>query len=316
MKRALIVGINDYSWSPLKGCENDARRMTEVLSRHYDGRLNFNCKMLLSSETQITEDRLRKELTEILNHEGDTALIYFSGHGSLNPVGGSLVTQKGTKYNDGLPIRDLVTMVNRALHIREIVIILDCCYSGQTADSPDLPDDTAQLRKGISILASSLDREYSAEKNGQGLFTSIIAQGLEGAAADLSGQVNTASLYSYVDRILGPWDQRPVFKSYVSTLTTLRECEPTLPLSMLRQIASFFETEDSTHALSPEYEPTLAPHNPDKERVFAILQKFNSAGLLRPIQEEHMYYAAKNSTGCALTQVGKLYWKLVKNNRL
>jgi hypothetical protein len=37
---------------------------------------------------------------------------------------------------------------------------------------------------------------------------------------------------------------------------------------------------------------------------------------VEPIKEEHMYFAAMNSTGCRLTPLGKHYWSLVKAERI
>ena len=49
-------------------------------------------------------------------------------------------------------------------------------------------------------------------------------------------------------------------------------------------------------------------------RVFSDLQKLEGIGLVVPVGEEHMYFAAMNSKSCALTSMGKQYWRLVHNN--
>nr|CAC9176924.1 Uncharacterised protein [Escherichia coli] len=56
MRKALFIGINEYeSIQDLKGCEDDAISMSEVLSRHSDGRPNFGAKVnKLPSETGNT----------------------------------------------------------------------------------------------------------------------------------------------------------------------------------------------------------------------------------------------------------------------
>ena len=47
-RRALIAGINTYSGSNnLNACVADAKAMAEVLSRHKDGKRNFDCILLL-----------------------------------------------------------------------------------------------------------------------------------------------------------------------------------------------------------------------------------------------------------------------------
>ena len=36
MRRALIVGVDDYPTSPLRGCVNDASEVARLLRRHQD----------------------------------------------------------------------------------------------------------------------------------------------------------------------------------------------------------------------------------------------------------------------------------------
>ena len=41
MRRALVIGIDNYPTSPLKGCVNDANSIANVLETHGDGSPNF-----------------------------------------------------------------------------------------------------------------------------------------------------------------------------------------------------------------------------------------------------------------------------------
>lgn len=50
--------------------------------------------------------------------------------------------------------------------------------------------------------------------------------------------------------------------------------------------------------------------------IFKDLQKFESAGLVQPVGEDHMYYAAMNSKSCMLTPLGKHFWYLVSQNKI
>ena len=50
--------------------------------------------------------------------------------------------------------------------------------------------------------------------------------------------------------------------------------------------------------------------------VFKDLQQMEGVGLVVPIGEEHMYYAAMNSTACGLTALGAQYWRLAKERKL
>jgi hypothetical protein len=55
MRRALIVGINDYPHAPLYGCVNDAATITQALSRNYDGLCQFSMQEIGISSLQPHE---------------------------------------------------------------------------------------------------------------------------------------------------------------------------------------------------------------------------------------------------------------------
>ena len=78
--------------------------------------------------------------------------------------------------------------------------------------------------------------------------------------------------------------------------------------------------------MNPSFEPTNAlnvehtviePYATiENTKIFSELQKLEGIGLVVPVEEEHMYYAAMNSKSCELTAVGKQYWRLVKEKRI
>src|SRR5438128_1352028 len=82
MRKALIVGINDYSFSPLNACIPDANRMYNILSKDYDEAPNFSCKKIVSSEQKIDIPFLKESIIDLFSTDSDVALFYFSGHGS------------------------------------------------------------------------------------------------------------------------------------------------------------------------------------------------------------------------------------------
>ena len=69
MRKALIVGINDYSFGALKGCIPDANRMFNFLSRDYDDTPNFNCKKLVSSDVTIDIPTLKKDVIDLFSFD-------------------------------------------------------------------------------------------------------------------------------------------------------------------------------------------------------------------------------------------------------
>lgn len=149
MRKALLVGINGYPKCPLKGCENDASRLAAILDRHHDGRPNFECRKALASHEPVTRSRLRALIGELFAKPADTALFYFSGHGSEAKSAGILVTQDYADNDLGVPMAELLETANEASgRIREIVIVLDCCHSGYAGKSWVAP--------GSDILPSTL----------------------------------------------------------------------------------------------------------------------------------------------------------------
>lgn len=316
MRKALIVGINDYSFGALKGCIPDANRMFNFLSRDYDDSPNFSCKKLISSDVTIDIPTLKQDVIDLFSYDCDVALFYFSGHGS-EPTQTSracLVTQDAQTHNEGLELNFLMELANTS-KAKEVVIILDCCFSGAVGNSTFL-NNISTLREGVSVLASSHHTQVSMDSSTGGVFTKIICDALDGGGADTIGLVTVASVYSFADKLLGAWEQRPIFKSYVSKMIPLRKCKPLVALDTLRKLPSYFKNADDEFLLDPTFEPEAEPKGHDNEKVFADLQKYNRAGLLNPIGEDHMYFAAINFKTCGLTPLGKYYWQLTKGGKL
>src|SRR5919112_1286439 len=48
------------------------------------------------------------------------------------------------------------------------------------------------------------------------------------------------SVDAYVDQALGAWDQRPLFKSHVSRMLSLRNATPAIDVAILRRLPEWF----------------------------------------------------------------------------
>ena len=114
MRKALFVGIDDYPGSPLSGCVHDATRMHDLLRLQHDGSPNFGCRKILSSEEKITRPILREAIDELFKGDPDVALLFFAGHGTVNNLGGYLVTPDAKKYDEGIPMVDVLTLANKS----------------------------------------------------------------------------------------------------------------------------------------------------------------------------------------------------------
>lgn len=315
MRRGLFVGINDYPNSPLNGCVNDALSLSATLECNGDGSPNFSTKNLTAPGDAVTRPSLRKAIKELFDGDPDMALFYFSGHGFIKSHAGYIVTQDAVEYDEGVSMEEILRVAN-ASAAKNKIVILDCCHAGAFA-KPNLPGGAvSQLSDGLSVLTASTDDQAALEVNGAGVFTSLLIDALKGGAADLRGNITPGSLYAYVDEALGAWDQRPVFKTNVSSFAAIRLVPPPVPAETMRRLIEYFDTPESHHDLDPSYEFTDPSAVPENVEILKELQKFQSVGLVVPVDAEFMYFAAMNSTSCKLTALGYQYWRLVKEKRL
>lgn len=321
MKKALIIGINDYPTSPLRGCVNDAAGLATIMETHGDGSPNFDVRL----ETNVgTKSELKTMISELFSGDSDTVLLYFSGHGFLNELGGYLVTPDHKKYDEGISMDDVLGLANQS-RSKNKIIILDCCHSGSFA-APNLGRGAMPIEEGISILTASRADEPSVEINGHGVFTNLLLDALQGGAADLRGHISPGGVYAYIDQALGAWEQRPVFKTNVTRFTSLRTVSPQVPLSILRRIVKYFPTPHDEFLLNPSFEDTNqldVPHRvvepyakAENVSIFKDLQKLQSVGLVVPVDSDYMYFAAMDSKSCKLTSLGSHYWRLVQDKRI
>lgn len=208
------------------------------------------------------------------------------------------------------------------------IIIIDSCHSGDIANLPAMPD-YSMLPNGTTILAACGKDEYAVEKRddtekggrGNGVYTSLLVEALYGGAMNLLGEVSPGSIYAYIDRSLGAWGQRPVFKANINKFVSLRKNTPPISIDDLRRIAEIFPAPEEEFNLDPTYEPDkheadIKDINKEHEAIFSILQKYAKLNLVIPIGEEHMYYAAIHHKSCKLTASGQHYWNLVKSKKV
>ena len=312
-RKALLVGINDYPGHKLKYCVKDTQELHKLLSTHYDGAPNFSCEVLTSSALRpVTKSILASSLKQLLLNNSELVLFYFSGHGYSDEMGTYLVAQDAAQDDPGISLCSIINLINKS-EAKQKIIILDCCFSGNIGN---VNDKLAFLKKGTCILASSSELQTSKEQYEGGVFTALVLDALEGGTADALGNVTLGSINSHVNMLLGPWDQQPLSKTYLSNNVIIRKTEPKVAHTLLRRLPKLFKPPEYTHALSPEYEPSILPNNPDKEQLFGQLQLLARAGLVRPLREKHMYYAAVKSDSCVLTRMGQFYWKLASKGNI
>ena len=330
MRKALVVGIDNYPEAPLSGCVNDAIEIASKLETNGDGSPNFGVVRITSNEEDISSDTLMEALKALFSGDADTVLFYFAGHGVVDPItnAGYIITTDGKNPNWGISLNVLLSLANKASpRIKSSVIILDSCQSGFAGQVTGLGDNgqISVIGNGVTILTACHREGHASEANGHGAFTSILLDGLNGASADVIGRITPASLYAHVDQTLGPWDQRPIYKANVQSFITLRQVDSKVPLEVLRRLPQYFPDPTDVYALDPSCEPDRGeeaeqhkhiPVNEENGRVYRELQQCNRVGLVVPVNQPHMWHAAVHSTGCKLTATGAHYRKLAEMRRI
>lgn len=329
-RKALIVGINSYGGgNDLHACVADARGMTEVLSRHKDGEKNFDCVLLadqMQDGSSITRPKLRAAINDLFNFDDDV-LLYFSGHGFLSKTGGLLCTSDATRDDWGIPMQEVVDLAIQS-PARQILVILDCCHSGDIANPATLNKDAgknpvATVRENMTVIAASRPSEGAIEAGGHGLFTGALLDALEGGAADHMGFVTAPAIYAYVSRRFTAWDQRPVYKTNATEVLSVRQCEPLIDRLKLQQLATLFPTTDHKYRLDPDHEPedehgnVKEPVDKEKVAVAQLFKAYRDAGLLKSSDPKlQLYWVARKSETVELTSRGREYWWLLVNDKI
>ena len=324
MRKALVVGINYYeSGSSLCGCVDDAHAVKAILERHGDATRNFDVKLITGTgpTDKVSRAQLKDSIEEVFQDDNEIALFYFAGHGHIDSTGGYILASDASRGDEGVSLNDMLVYANNSKS-KNKVILLDSCHSG-IAGSPPVASENALLSEGLTILTASTKDQYATEKNGRGIFTTLLVDALGGAASNLMGDISPGSVYAHIDQSLSSWEQRPVFKTNVKTFVSIRSIPPLIQLDDLRMITDFFTNVSDEFPLNPTYEPEMlgrpegAPAPiPENTKQFAVLQRYNRLNLLVPVDAPHMWHAAMESTGCRLTVLGQHYWRLVKNKRI
>ncbi len=145
-KRALLIGIDEYDsradWGRLRGCENDANALRDVLVKHF-GFPRERCPTLLGD--QATRQNIISHMETLLAECEDGAIVVFAfaGHGSLvnaADASGPMPQRECMVPYDSLgmrrPERDIADDEIREWLLKlcrktpNITLIFDCCHAG------------------------------------------------------------------------------------------------------------------------------------------------------------------------------------------
>jgi TPR repeat protein len=215
-RRALLIGNalydpNEPKLSRLRCPHNDVAGLAELLGSEQHG--DFQVESLIDE----AHDTIERSLYDLLiNQAGqdDLVLLYYSGHGKPNSRGELHLATRDTQLRylplTSIPLSRLSTWMQDS-RASQIVLILDCCYSGSFEQIMTKGEIAAQIEltlpnqlkgRGTYVLTASTDTELAAEKEGDeySLLTKYIIRGIRDGAADRSdtGYITMQDLTAYV----------------------------------------------------------------------------------------------------------------------
>ncbi len=315
-RKALLVGIDTYDYLPnLEGCVDDAIALEPLLANHANQTANYQCKHLLSDEKRVTHLMVDQLLDDLFTPD-DEVLFYFSGHGIEVRGQVYLATQNGTPDRPGIDLQQLLERANGSTS-HEVLLLLDCCHAGAMGEPLPLDRATAGwFREGVTLLGAARGFEKAVEVAGHGMFTRLVISALSDAAKDVRGRVSPAAIYGFVEQALGPWEQRPVYKSNARMLSPVRQCQPDVSVADLQRLPQLFPKADALFCLEPSYEFSSSDAIPEHVAIFSIFKRYRDARLLKTTIDRDLYFAAMHRTEVELTPLGQYYWQLAANNLL
>lgn len=322
VRKALIVGIDHYERiNPLSGCVQDALAVRTALERNADGSPNFAGPVLLTAPDAgkpVYKRELKTAVRDLFAGDPDVALFYFAGHGHVEDTGGFLCSSECEKGDEGLALSEVMSMANTS-RAKNRIIILDSCHSGIVGGHA-VNTAVSEISKGVTILTASTEEQPAYERDEGGVFTNLFLDALNGAAANLVGEVTPGSAYAHIDQSLGAWAQRPVFKTNVHRFVSLRRAKAPITVEHLRALKRHFPASRHELPLDPSYEPerpggdtdpSIPPPDPVNNATFRVLQQYVRVNLVEPVGAPHMWHAAMGYKSCRLTTLGRHYWNLV-----
>jgi Caspase domain/Domain of unknown function (DUF4384) len=189
-KRALLVGISDYKyppireggigWATLPGAVNDVE-MQRALLVHRFGFKDVKC---ITNENARREDILR-EFEDLIqwSRPGDVVVIHYSGHGSTvndpdrvfkDNLNGTIVPWDSDLPPGGGAVNDITSgtlfLLMKALKTENVTMVLDSCYSGGGVrgnlvirSRPGQAELLLRGGTGAKLVASEEERAYQQQ---------------------------------------------------------------------------------------------------------------------------------------------------------
>ena len=246
---ALLIGVGNYSnpeLPPLAGPSVDLRNMKAALENPQIG--GYSVSTLEDVDSPAACLRIEEFLGS--RSEDETVVLYYSGHGFIDRRGALYLCTTNSSFSTprSSSIRaDFVTDLIDNCASRRVLLLLDCCYSGNFEGAAKATSVIEPQFKGTGlgrvVLTAGAGDQLAWDLGDKGsLFSRHIVNGLTSGAADLDrdGRITVQELYDYVYREVtkeqprqrpGKWTYRedgPSFLIAQSPIQPKRELPPEL----------------------------------------------------------------------------------------
>ena len=137
VRRALLIGINDYAVKPLRGCVGDAQVMAALLRERFSFQ-DANITLLLDRQASLAAVEREKARLLEQTQPGDMVFFFYAGHGTVfEQSDGTEASGHGTTFclseepREDLYDEDFGEWLDAlATRTDHVVLIIDCCHSG------------------------------------------------------------------------------------------------------------------------------------------------------------------------------------------
>ncbi|MEL6159424.1 MAG: caspase family protein [Cyanobacteria bacterium J06627_32] len=234
---ALIVGINQYQALPgLNAPAADAEAVAARLQTQGEFRVQRmpevikNKQATVGQRRGVTAQMLEDALIKLFKPKGknipNTAFFYFSGHGLQREAGiqeGYLATSDTNPSvgNFGISLNWLRRLLQQS-PVRQIVVILDCCHSGELLTFRDAdPGARAGIDRCFMAASREYESAYEALAGKHSVFTQALLSGLNPYQQE-GGKVSNHALTEHISQQLRGELQQPLFENSGSEIVLTR----------------------------------------------------------------------------------------------
>ncbi|MBK4730817.1 caspase family protein [Oxynema sp. CENA135] len=194
---ALVVGINNYlELTDLPKPARDAEAVAQLLEKYGDFRVrrlpeaSINGKLCVDRDGELSCEELKKAIANLFNPEGEapeTALLFFAGHGLRESSGGITEGFLATSDSDpsvgfrGLSLQWLRRLLQQKNTVRQQIIWLDCCHSGELHNFDEADPGSLGKGKDRCFIAACrpFESAYESLSGEHGVLTEFLLQGLD-----------------------------------------------------------------------------------------------------------------------------------------